>query len=295
MTESILFFAKRFMARLKVLLPVSVRQAVKPAVVFVFQKFLMLFPVPKVPVIKSINGVLFEFAASEDIYTKQMYLGLYEEDVRHALREILRPGDMFLDVGAGIGYISAFGAGLVGKKGEVHSFEPVPQNFLKLKKFAEMNRGYKIFLNQFALGDRNGEVVLYITKEHAVNNSIVRDFLLPGMIETTIVVPVRRLDGYIKEKGLRGIRLIKIDVEGYEFPVLKGLEKFFLEGENLPFIICEICPPTAPLLGHTVQDLLSYMERFSYRPFDLFNFNMKLDRPLIERQHSINVLFKPSK
>ncbi len=255
----------------------------------------MIVRPPDHPIVKILNGVKFEFDTREDPYVRLMYFGLYEMGiVQHVMKNFLQKGDVFIDVGASIGYHTAFGAGYVGKTGEVHAFEPVPQYFEKLQKVARMNSECHIFVNQCALGDAEGDVDMYLAKTHIVNNSIVRDFIGKGEITTTIRVPIRRLDSYIKEKELTTIKLIKIDVEGYEFSVLKGMERFFEETPNLPFIICEICPPAAHLQGYEVRDILLYMEKFSYAPYEVFNTNKKMNPSEIEKEHTIDVVFKPT-
>ena len=60
----------------------------------------------------------------------------------------LKEGDTFIDIGANVGYISVFAMGLVGKTGSVHSFEPVPQYFNRLKIIKEDNPGYNFYLNE---------------------------------------------------------------------------------------------------------------------------------------------------
>lgn len=80
----------------------------------------------------------------------------YEPETTFLMRRILREGDIFIDVGANIGYFTAIGAALVGKTGEVHSFEPAPFIFSYLKKLALKNPNYKIVPNQCAAGDKIG-------------------------------------------------------------------------------------------------------------------------------------------
>src|SRR3990170_2952868 len=91
---------------------------------------------------KNISGVLFDFDFNylgyKTLYIKQMYFDCYEIATVEAIKKMLRPGDIFIDVGANIGYLTAIGAGLVGKAGQVHSFEPVSESFQRLKKIAEM-------------------------------------------------------------------------------------------------------------------------------------------------------------
>lgn len=255
---------------------------------------------PKAPIRKRINGVLFEFDFDLDPVIKlvhnplklllqylsigakpnvlAMYYGAYEPDTVRAMKRLLRKGDTFIDVGANIGYLSGIAMGLVGKTGQVHSFEPVPKHFQRLKNLALANKGYKIVVNQCALGEKEGTARIGVS-----GLSIGTSTMVPGLlkfkeiaygrrkeiIEEMIEVPAHRLDSYIKEKSIGGVSLIKIDAEGFEFPILKGLSGYFENADHLPAIICEITPPAYPLLGCTLAQLSEYMEKYNYHAFSL--------------------------
>ena len=206
---------------------------------------------PKSPIQKKINGIIFEFDFDYDPAIKRMYFGIYELETVEVMKKVLKIGDTFLDAGANIGYLSAIGGGLVGKTGQVHSFEPVPEYFQRLKKVAMMNRDYKIVVNQCALGEERGRAKIDVTNLPNIGwNTIVPGFMSNATRKKSIEVPVYRLDDYIKEKGLDKISLIKIDTEGFEFPVLKGLQGYFESTGHRPVILCEIAPPAYPLLGY---------------------------------------------
>ena len=65
--------------------------------------------------------------------------GVYEQGTTEYLRETLKPGDCFIDVGANIGYLSMVAAATVGNSGEVHAFEPVSTTFDLLEKNKTLN------------------------------------------------------------------------------------------------------------------------------------------------------------
>ena len=113
---------------------------------------------------KKMNGVVFDFDFTLDPRIVTMYFGLYEPDLTDCLKRLLKRGDIFFDVGANIGYISALAAGRVGTNGEVHSFEPVPEYFQKLKMMADQNSTYTISANACGLGERRGFADIEIPK-----------------------------------------------------------------------------------------------------------------------------------
>lgn len=260
---------------------------------YLFSQLRLFVSSRKQPVVKSLDGVKFEFDFKEDLNIKRMHFGLYEPGVRYTMKKFLREGDTFIDVGANIGYISAIAAGLVGITGKVHSFEPVPKYFQKLQNLAEANRKFSIEINQVALGENKGAIKMYISKKDIGNNTMLADLLDKDRIEAEITVPVERLDNYIERKKLKNIKMLKIDVEGFEFPVLRGLESFFLESQTLPLIVCEICPSAGLMREYEMKELLDYMKSFSYLPFDIIAPNRRLSEDEIAREHTINVLFRP--
>ena len=218
---------------------------------------------------KKINGLSFKFDLS-DPNMRKMYLGGYEIETVKILKKILKEGDTFIDVGANIGYLSAIAASCVGKSGQVHSFEPVPNYFSKLKTMADNNKNFNIFVNNFALGDKEKQMEIDCSNDGNIGwNTMVPNLMKKNIIKESIVVPVIMLDNYINDKIIKKekISLIKIDAEGFEFPILKGLGSFLKEYH--PTILCEIVPAAYSLLGTSVEFLYKYMNQFSYQSFDL--------------------------
>ncbi len=261
----------------------------------------IFLPAPKSSFFKKMNGVLFKVDKNYAPFKKEMYYDAYEMGVVGMLKTFLRKGDTFIDVGANIGYITAIGAGLVGKKGWVYSFEPVPEYCSKLRNLAESNSEYNIIVNQFALSDRVGQAKIYLPDfPHMGGNTILLDLIDKEKIKDTIFVQTYRLDKYIDKENIKKIKVIKIDVEGFEFPVLLGL-KDFLNKCRLnkllasPLIICEVCPPAYKLLGYKLEDLFQYMERFNYFPFSILNSKKEFSIKRIEKESTINILFKVKK
>jgi len=157
-----------------------------------------------------------------------MYCGEYEEETIGVMRKFLRQGDTFVDIGANIGYLSAVAAGIVGVTGRVYSFEPVPGPFSRLRNVASLNQEYHITVNQCALGAEDGSAKIAVTNLANIGwNTIVPGFMSQDTIKESIDVPVLRFDNFVEKNSLKNISLIKIDTEGYEYPVLKGFRGFF--------------------------------------------------------------------
>lgn len=221
--------------------------------------------VPNKPVVKKLrNNLFFAFDFFFDPRVQNIYREIYEPQTVRILKKYLKKGDTFIDVGANIGYITIIGAGVVGKNGQVHSFEPVPKYYDFLHKSAKLNKDYKIFTNQCAIGHYKGTARLKLTIfNHIGYNTMVEHFVHEKNLKEIIEVKVIRLDEYLLDKNLKKINLIKIDVEGYENFVLEGLDKFFKKEKNLPVILCELMP------AYDYENLEKLMIKYNYQAYDL--------------------------
>src|ERR1700722_3854253 len=203
--------------------------------------------VPPLPVMKTINGVRFELDLQDYWGTAAMYFDSYSLVLVDNMKRYLRQGDVFLDVGANIGYMSAIGAGLVGPSGQVHSFEPIPKYFSRLCKLPQLNSHYSITVNRCAAGAHPSIKQAYVTAE-AGQNTLVAQYAREDVVKEQVAVSVIRLDDYLQERNVKCVKLIKIDTEGFEFPVLLGMQRFLETASELPIIICEVGPRAYPLL-----------------------------------------------
>jgi hypothetical protein len=100
-------------------------------------------------------------------------------------------------------------------------------------------------------------------------------------------VPVIRLDDYIFEHIDRPerIRLIKIDVEGFECLVLRSAERFFATTPCRPIIICELKPWEIRKLGFSLADLEQFMQGFGYQAYDIIEVDQQVNlRTLTEME-----------
>jgi FkbM family methyltransferase len=243
---------------------------------------------PPLPARKRIANVEFEFDLDRYRGTAPMYFGSYALPLVETMKRYLRPGDVFFDVGANIGYLSAIAAGLVGPAGQVHCFEPVPEYFERVEKLAALNPGYAFRANFCAAGEQPGKCKIYVTREPG-QSTLVPAYKTDPEIISTLEVPVIRLDKYVEERGIERVALIKIDAEGFELPILRGLQGFFERRAQRPAILCEIAPGAYPLMGRKVSELASYMAGYGYRAHDLIDGTTPVNLEAIH--HVDDVLF----
>lgn len=171
------------------------------------------------------------------------YATAYEKAVTDAILTALKPGDVFLDVGAHLGYFSTLAARVVGPSGRVIAFEPHADARAALRATLERNEVAPIVeIVPLALADRDEDVVLYTSDDHPSHSTIEPErsrmrtaaAFRPGPSVTAIT-----LDGWLAARpNVSGrVRCIKIDVGGAEARVLAGMPEA-LRGPGLT-IICE--------------------------------------------------------
>jgi FkbM family methyltransferase len=192
--------------------------------------------------------------------------GYFEEGLTWALIQCLRPGDVFLDVGAHVGYFTTLAAHLVGAGGHVEAFEPSPGTARLLRKNVE--RQSHVRVNELVVFSRSGSVILHDYGPHwAVFNS-----LGPPRLEgrealaasTELTVQAVTLDDFCRDRGLPPA-FIKIGAESAELDVLRGAARIL--AEHQPIIAVEVGDVGVTGAPHS-RDILEFAAEFGYQPYE---------------------------
>ena len=188
----------------------------------------------------------------------------YDIPLMVLMRCVLHEGGTFVDVGGNIGYTAAVGLNRVGRRGRVVAFEPVPQYHAMIGALGEANPGYRLQVEQAALSDRPGEAEIALSAANLGWNTMVPGFMREA--HSLARVPVLVFDDYVRSNRIERIDLIKIDVEGYELPVLDGMRATL--ARLRPPIHLECAPQAYALLGRSVADLNAFLVAVGYRARD---------------------------
>ena len=148
-------------------------------------------------------------------------LGTAEQEIQEVLQLWLRPGMTVYDVGANVGFITVIAASLVGKRGSVCGFEPVPVLADQAVHNASLNQFRQVHIHRVALSDQDGEAVFQVSKNLTMGRLVNRESHEPDAANE-LVVRKRKLDTLVAAEGLPAPDLVKIDVEGAEAAVLDG-------------------------------------------------------------------------
>jgi len=176
-------------------------------------------------------------------------------DERMVLKELIEAldiGDVAYDVGASIGIHTLFMAKKVGQKGQVIAFEPEAGSFESLRKNIRLNELNNVTPFQRALGSDFAESMLY-------SRGVTAGFSLLEGVKGTQGQRVKIIpgDSLVETDKLPFPKVVKIDVEGYELYVIRGLEKA-LRRKECRMVCCEIHPTMFPedMKPQTITDLL---------------------------------------
>ena len=205
-------------------------------------------------------GAVLSCAPSDIIQRKIAYFGVWEPNLTAYLRRSLRSGDVFIDVGANIGYFSLLASRLVGTSGKVVAIEASPEIFERLRRNLKKNSAANVRpINQAAAYEPGQLSVFGGPPENSGRTSVMP---LAGN-RFQAFVEAQPLHCMLTPDELARIRLIKIDIEGAEAQVLKS----FLENANLYGPRCELAVEVAP----ENSSMIGEMEAKGFFPYLLVN------------------------
>lgn len=171
--------------------------------------------------------------------------GCYEASIQTLIKSCIHQGTNVLDIGANVGIHSIFMAQYV-DTGKVYAFEPVKhlRSELKLNVKLSGHSSEKIIILPHAVGDSNVTKTMFVVKESEFDqgsSSIVEnEYLSTSQMRSKTErrdVEVVQLDDFVKQNSINNISFIKIDIEGYEFEALTGMQDL-LKNEK-PTIVLE--------------------------------------------------------
>lgn len=215
----------------------------------------------------------------------------FEPTTEKIFKKFIKKGDVAIDIGANIGYLSLLMAECVGEKGSVYSLEPVSDNFQSLNRNIHLNKFKNIKTFKLAFSDSNSIIKIFKSLDNNQgSHSMIFDSkrLNPEYEEVESLT----LDSFVKMQKLMSINFIKIDVEGAEFEVIKGMDETI--SKYRPIIFMEI---NAPILQkRNIQPFVLKQLILSY-DYSCFNIDDKgkLEVSHLDFNHNIdNVIFIPN-
>jgi FkbM family methyltransferase len=189
--------------------------------------------------------------------------GWSERPLLEAFLSFLRPGDVAYDVGASLGLYSVALGRRVGERGRVIAFEPVRGNFECLRANIGLNHLQNVSCFQMALGERDAKADIYTDPEQPWCSTLIeRAGGASGRSGRVESVDIVEGDSSRFKQGLPIPRALKIDVEGFEYAVIRGLRRT-LSDPACRFLGCEIHPCWLPT-GITPERIMEMLQGLGF-------------------------------
>lgn len=203
----------------------------------------------------------------------------------------LRDRDVVLDIGANIGWYSLLLERNAPSSVHIYAFEPDPLNFELLTANVQLNRAQNITSIPKALSDTVETTTLHLYP----NKNRGRHSLIPLAKGDgdTVEVATTTLDSFVDDYAIDTARVqfIKMDVEGYEYYVLRGASRLL---ETVPFVHTEFWPPYFRRGNVNQKDLVDLMHEYQYTPRLISEQGNLHDVPydeLVTLEQGVNILW----
>jgi FkbM family methyltransferase len=186
------------------------------------------------PIPYKINDIELYLNPSAFVDQSLIYLNSHDDEVNKWIDKYITKNDTFLDIGANIGYFSLYAAKI--KNCNVIAFEPSQRELIRFYQNIIRNKLNNITLYPFGLGKESLTTTLNLASfQNPGQNSILKNLNFTSTEQQ--IVNIKRLSEVVTTEQLKQIRLIKIDVEGYEINVLEGMQDCMIFLQNAKFVI----------------------------------------------------------
>ena len=238
--------------------PLLVRRLLEPA----------LRRAPRTFVTTTVDG--FTMAGStQDMIQRYIYVfGVWEPDLTAWLRRSLTPGRTLIDVGANVGYFSLLGSKLVGPSGSVVAVEALPATYRQLTGNLARNDAANVRPLNLAATAGPGMVTLYGGEAH---NSGTTSTVATDGLEALTEVEGLPLASVLTPDEVAAARVVKIDVEGAELEVLRGLAPVL---DSMPAdveLVVEVSPDDQVATGSRPEEPIELLAAHGFLPYRLRN------------------------
>lgn len=211
-----------------------------------------------------IHGCTVALNPHDPVVSGALTLGKYENAETEFFRFACRPGMTFLDVGANVGYYTALAMRTLGSGGTIIAMEPDPESFSYLRKTVALNGNVKVTCVPKAASTGSGNATLFISRDNRGDNRLYANELCTG----SLVVKTVAVDDLLAELGIQSVNLVKIDVQGFEGHVLRGMEATLARSSPL-IVMMEFWPHGLRSSGFEPSEIFALCERLTLRVYEI--------------------------
>lgn len=221
----------------------------------------------------SVFGARFSVSLRDVLQAYLYFFGIWEPVITRYLLDHLGEGDIFIDIGANVGYYTLLAARRVGHSGKVFAIEAASGTYAQLQQNLTLNRVTNVTSFHVAVSDVAGHAEIWLSKEGELAGATTLPHVAARRraMEVAELVETRPLQQIIDEQSICNARFIKIDVEGAEWAVVKSLGELLRRVSSRTEFLIEVNPALVGLAGGTVEELLGYFAAAGFEPFWIAN------------------------
>lgn len=217
------------------------------------------------------HGPRLQLVLPEAIDTRLYYFGLWEPNITAYVVRTLQKGDCFVDIGAHIGYYSLIAASLVGPQGSVYAIESSPATYRSLLRNLDLNSAGNVSARNLAVYDSRKNLKVFRGAENSLLTTTVADKPTDARFVFETEVEAAPISEIVPPQDLLRARLIKIDVEGAEWFVVRGMQTLLSEMSRDTEIIVEVTPDQMIRQGGDVITFLGMFKEAGFDPYVIPN------------------------
>jgi FkbM family methyltransferase len=230
-------------------------------------------------IIHKIDDTTSIYLFKDSVLSRLIYEGQFELDEIAFVKEYLKEGEIFIDIGSNIGLFSLVASNKVGSTGKVVAFEPSPVTYNRLKQNARLAKYQNIEIRNLGLSNTESTLTLNISGagyDAWDTFSVVEAAKRAGQVE----VPVSTLDNQLQGLNKTKISIIKIDVEGWEKFVLLGAQEF-LKG-FAPILLVEFAGKNTDAAGYKASEIYDTLGGWGYEWYSFKNNQLRTSKKKAE-------------
>ena len=201
---------------------------------------------------------------NDPVVSGAIFFNIYEKSESKFIKSNCFEGMNILDIGANIGYYTALFSQLVGVNGTVIAIEPDEESYKYLSKSIDSFNYKNVFSFRLAASDTKQKLPLFISKDNRGDNRLYST----NQKRKSIIVECLTIDELLKDNKIENLDLIKIDVQGYEPKVLKGMRKIVKSSKEL-ILLSEFWPKGILEAGENPKDFLEMLRKMQFQLFEL--------------------------
>jgi FkbM family methyltransferase len=198
---------------------------------------------------------------------RKIALRIFERKETRFFHDYLKDGDICFDIGANVGYYTNLFASRVGKLGRVIAVDPIPRNVLLIELTSSINNTDGcVTVVCGAVSDTNSKL--------AISNDRDSSYASIGTQNDTQAVQIDgiTIDSLFARYGFTRIDVLKMDIEGWEYRALKGMQGILSNRKVRPrLMMIELYSEHLQKYGNSIKQICEYLQQFDYQATVLDN------------------------